>query len=105
MAKALRVTCAKPRDPPTLRRCAGLAEAEQSNTKAAIKFFRVRLGGYAKLAVTLGAPRETAVNAPRGRVGVALKLRGTRVAGVTADDVLSGRRPVNGACPHCERWQ
>jgi hypothetical protein len=54
----------------------------------------------------MGANRETvqrpAKKATRVTAGIA--LRAARVAGVAQEDVLTGRWPVDGACPHCGRY-
>lgn len=71
-----------------------LTGQEQANVRAALRFLRVRSGGWDALAK--GA--RFAVNSLRH---VAVRL--ARFAGVPVDDVLAGRYPPPGACPHCGR--
>jgi DNA-binding XRE family transcriptional regulator len=62
-----------------------------------------RTGSIQALAYKMGIDRTTLGHAMKGRPapGIALALEVARVAGVTIDDVLAGRFPPPGSCPHC----
>jgi DNA-binding XRE family transcriptional regulator len=81
-----------------------LTPAEKENVRAAIRFLAKRHGTYEKLAKAVGAKRKTLSSAAlRGSVSAGIALRIARVAGVPLEDVLGGRWPVEGMCPHCGR--
>lgn len=82
-----------------------LTAEESAHLKAAIRFLRIRSGGFGPLASLLKVKPDTLRNlaSGRGRPGAALALRAARAAGVTVEDVLSGAFPPAGACPHCGR--
>jgi hypothetical protein len=74
-----------------------LSTKEQTNVRTALRFLRARCGSVKMLAkalrfsdVTLRAPAT-----PR------LAFRVARLAGVTVDDVLTGKYPPPGVCAHC----
>ena len=100
-----RVAWTKPRPPTETRRSSDLTPEEQANAKAALRFLAKRHGTIAKLAEAMGAKPRTVKYAleRRGRVSAGLALRAARVAGVPLEDVLAGRWPVTGTCPHCGR--
>src|SRR5579883_891079 len=87
------------------RRASDLTPEEQSNVVRALAFLRVRHGGWPSLAKSLRATEGLVRRAGRfGRaVTAGLALRAARLAGVPVEDVLSGRWPPEGACPHCGR--
>jgi hypothetical protein len=74
-----------------------LTSEEQKNVRAALRFLRVRCGGANALAKVLRIDRKT-LNAPPSPTTV---FRVARFAGVSVDDVLTGRFPRAGTCPHC----
>jgi transcriptional regulator with XRE-family HTH domain len=69
----------------------------------ALHFLRTRLGTWELLAKALGFQRSTLRNVKKGskRVSVNMAYRASRLAGVPFDDVVEGRWPVKGMCPHC----
>jgi len=62
-----------------------LTAKEQDNVRAAIRFIHARCGTW--------------VNA--AKVSASTAVRVARFAGVTVDDVLTGKYPPAGTCPHC----
>ena len=76
---------------------------EQKNVRTALRFLRARCGGWEPLAKLLGMKACTAGHVAAGRKGVSARLafRIARIAKVGVDDVLTGRFPAPGACPHC----
>lgn len=80
-----------------------LTEQEQGNVRAALRFLMIRAGGWKTLAAALGFSRHTMRHVKKGEKGVSprMALRVARVAGVGVDDVIAGRFPTAGACPHC----
>lgn len=81
-----------------------LTADEQANVRAAMRFMRKRSGGWAALAKALRCTDSVLVRVAGGKlVSAGLAVRLARFAGVPVDDVLSGRFPVPGACPHCGR--
>jgi hypothetical protein len=107
MATILRscVAWTKPRPPNETRRSSDLTPEEQENARAAIRFLAKRHGTRRKLAAAMGVNFGTLQSAleKRGAVSAGIALRAARAAGVPLDDVLAGRWPVTGACPHCGR--
>jgi hypothetical protein len=57
------------------------------------------------MAEGLGFKKKTLTNVSEGanEVSTNLVFRIARMAGVSVEDVISGRFPVAGACPHCGR--
>jgi DNA-binding XRE family transcriptional regulator len=82
-----------------------LTEEERANVGRALRFLRVRAGGWAPLAKALGVSRENAVRAasPKGKPSPRIALRLAKLARVPLEDVLSGAWPPEGACAHCGR--
>jgi hypothetical protein len=79
-----------------------LTSAEQAHVRAAIRFLRARCGGWAPLAKVLRFKTRSLAKVGGGRVASAsMALRVARLAGVGVDDVLAGRFPAPGTCPHC----
>jgi hypothetical protein len=95
----------KPRPATETRRSSDLTPEEQANARKAIRFLAIRLGGQAKLAKAMRATRATInlATSKRGKPSAGLALRAARVAGVGVEELLAGRWPVEGACPHCGR--
>ena len=80
-----------------------LTATEQTNVRAALAFLRARCGGWETAAKALGFTEGTLRNV-LGRHNTAtprLALKLARLARVGVDDVLEGRFPPSGACPHC----
>jgi hypothetical protein len=63
------------------------------------------MGTWRILAKALGFEAATMRNVRKGIKGVSIAMayRVSRVAGVAFDDVVTGRWPVLGTCPHCGR--
>jgi hypothetical protein len=74
-----------------------LTSDEQKNVRTAVRFLRLRLGGGNALAKALRVDRRT-LTAPATPTTA---YRVARLAGVSVDDVLAGRFPPAGTCPHC----
>jgi hypothetical protein len=96
---------ARPRDPAKPRHSSDLTPDEQANARLALRVLRLRYGSIAALAEALSAKHKTLSEAlsRRGRPSAGLALRAARLAGVPTEDVLAGRWPVAGSCPHCGR--
>jgi hypothetical protein len=80
-----------------------LTHDEQERVRAAMRFLRVRSGGWKPLAKALGFKAHT-VRHVKGReknVSPTMALRVARLAGVSVDDLLVGRFPPERACPRC----
>jgi hypothetical protein len=71
----------------------------------ALHFLRTRLGTWELLVKALGFQRSTLRNVKKGskRVSVNMAYRASRFAGVPFDDVVTGKYPIKGMCPHCGR--
>jgi hypothetical protein len=79
-----------------------LTPAEQTNVRTALRFLRNRCGGWKPVAKALHFGETTLGNAAGGRrISPTLAFRVARLAGVSVDDVLAGRFPAPGTCPHC----
>jgi hypothetical protein len=80
-----------------------LTVEEQANTLAALRFLRIRVGTWKMLAKALRFEASTMRNVNKGvnPVSINMAYRASRLAGVLFDDVVSGRWPVMGTCPHC----
>jgi hypothetical protein len=81
-----------------------LTKEEQGHVRAALRFLRTRNGGWAPLAKGTRFKAETLRAIAYGRSpGANLAVRLARFAGVPVDDLLGGRYPPPGTCPHCGR--
>lgn len=80
-----------------------LSAAEQKHVRTALRFLRARCGGWEALGGVLGFKETSLAHIAGGRSGVtaSLTFRIARLAKVTVDDVLAGRFPAPGTCPHC----
>jgi hypothetical protein len=86
------------------RRSTDLTPEEQANVRRALHVLRRRLGGYVALSAALRTRVKTLqAYGSKGPPSAAVAIRLARVAGVAVDDVLAGRWPVYGSCPHCGR--
>lgn len=77
-----------------------LTAEEQKNVRAALRFLRARCGGWEAVAKVLHAHKSSVAKNERA-VSASLAVRVARFAGVGVDDVLAGRYPPPGTCPHC----
>ena len=81
-----------------------LTAQEMVNVRAALRYLRVRSGGYEALGKAIGMQEKTMQPmARRVPPSAGLAVRLARLAGVPVDDILCGRFPPPGACPHCGR--
>ncbi len=80
-----------------------LTAKEQANARVAIRFLKARAGAWAPLGKALHIDRKTLGKIGRGTLAVSasIAVRVARFAGVGVDEVLLGRFPPAGACPHC----
>ena len=74
-----------------------LTAEEQKNVRAAIRFLRIRCGGWVPLSKTLRFTRSTL---EKGAITPAVVLHVARFVGITLDDLLEGRFPLPGTCPY-----
>jgi hypothetical protein len=94
----------KPRPANETRRSTDLTPEEQANVRKALHVLRQRLGGWAELGKALRVkPATLAGHGGTRAPSAAVALRAARVAGIAVEEVLAGRWPVEGACPHCGR--
>lgn len=82
-----------------------LTDQEQANVRAAMRFLMIRAGGAKTLAAALGFSKHTLRHVRKAEKNVSprMLLRVARLAGVGVDDVVAGRYPSDGSCPHCGR--
>jgi len=81
-----------------------LTAEEQENGRRALRFLRFRAGGWKPVAHAVGFKRKTLTNVSEGDgVSANMVFKLARLAGVTFEDVMAGRFPLSGACPHCRK--
>lgn len=81
-----------------------LTEKEQANVRTALAFLRYRFGNLELLAKALHFEERTLTNVKEGRaVSASMAFRVARLAKVSIDDLLAGKYPAPGTCPHCGR--
>lgn len=80
-----------------------LTKKEQANVRTALKYLYMRCATWQTLAKALRAKMSTVHRAASGRdpVSASLALRVARLAAASVDDVLAGKWPEPGTCPHC----
>jgi hypothetical protein len=79
-----------------------LTTAEQSNVRVALRFLRARCGGWETLAKVLRTGKQTVRRVASGRsASASMAVRVARLAQVGVDDLLGGKYPPAGCCPHC----
>jgi len=80
-----------------------LTQEEQDRVRVAIRFLRIRFGKAMLLAKALGFRASTIRRVLEGRdmVSPTMVIRVARLAQVAIDDVLAGKYPAKGMCPHC----
>jgi hypothetical protein len=83
-----------------------LTAQEQTNVRTALRFLRSRCGGWKALGKALRF-NETTLSDVAGKrtASPTLAYRVARLGGVTVDDVLAGRYPAPGTCPHCGHYE
>jgi len=79
-----------------------LTPAEQTHVRTALRFLRNRCGGWKTLGKVLRCNGKTLANVANGRTASpTVAFRVARIGGASVDDVLAGRFPAPGTCPHC----
>ena len=79
-----------------------LTPAEQANVRRAFRFLRARMGTWEAVAAALNTKWSTLKTAKgTGTVSASMAFRVARVAGVTVDEVVTGRYAPKGVCPYC----
>ncbi len=78
---------------------------EQKNVRTALLFLRSRMGRWGNVAKALDLAENTMTQVMSGRriVTPLVAFRVAKLAKVGVNDVLAGRFPIPGACPHCGR--
>lgn len=80
----------------------GLTPKEQTNVRTALRFLRTKCGTWVALSRALHFGESTIGNVVNGKaVTPTLAFRVARFAKAPVDDVLTGRFPAPGTCPHC----
>jgi hypothetical protein len=76
---------------------------EVAAVRGALHFLHLRSGRWATLGRVLRIPGSTLGNVANGHrpLSAKLVLRIARFAGLGLDDVLAGKFPAPGTCPHC----
>lgn len=71
--------------------------------RGALRFLRLRCGTWAPLAKALGFQPETLPKVANGHkpVSATLVIRIARFAKIGVDELLAGKFPAAGTCPHC----
>jgi hypothetical protein len=99
-----RASWRKPRPSNETRRSTDLTPDEQVAVRRALHVLRRRLGGWERLAKALRVKATTLTNYGSKRApSAAVAIRAARLASVSVDELLAGRWPLDGACPHCGR--
>jgi hypothetical protein len=82
-----------------------LLEPEQRNVRTALRYLRVRTGGWVTVAAALHCKTDTLGKIVSGRRGVtaSLAVRIARLVEVSIDELLDGRALPSQLCPHCGR--
>jgi DNA-binding XRE family transcriptional regulator len=80
-----------------------LTKQEQQHVRAALRFLRARMGGWSSVSKTLRFNENTLSGMATGHraPSVILAFRIAKLVKVGVDDVLAGRFPAPGTCPHC----
>lgn len=84
-----------------------LTAQEQTNVRTALKFLRSRVGMWTTLATALHCDRKTLYRVVGGgdTIVASLAIRVAKFAKVPVDDVLAGKFPAPGTCPHCGHYE
>lgn len=80
-----------------------LSPEEELNVRTAMRFLHYRCGGWEPLSKSLGLSSAMLAMISNGQRAVTPRLtfRIARLAQIAVDDVLKGRYPPAGTCPHC----
>jgi hypothetical protein len=77
---------------------------QQAHVRKALRFLQVRAGGLKELAASLGIAHKTLGNVISTRtVTASVALRAARIACIPLEELIEGRWPKEGTCPHCGR--
>jgi hypothetical protein len=85
------------------RHSSDLTPNEQEHVRVAIPLSGKAPRDVREAAKAVGRKRKTLSNAGQRSVSAGIALRIATVAGVTLEEVLGGRWPVDGVCSHCGR--
>jgi len=82
-----------------------LTSEEQKNIRLALRVLKTQFGSASTLARAMGLKRQRVSGFISGKepINAELLLRVARTAHVGIDDVLAGKYPPAGTCPHCGR--
>jgi hypothetical protein len=81
-----------------------LTVQEETHIRTALRFLHTRCGTWILVAAAIrGVKAKAIAQMAQGHrpASPAVAVRIARLAKVTVDDVLTGRFPQAGACPHC----
>lgn len=79
-----------------------LTSEEQTHVRAALRFLRARCGGWRNVCKALRVAKSSMARITGGgTVTASVAVRVARLVKVGVDDVLTGRFPPPGTCPHC----
>lgn len=83
----------------------GIPESQRVHVARAMLFLARRHGNQKQLAAAMGISERSVAraSAPRGRATAWLVMALAEFVGVSVDDLLKGKWPPKGACPHCGR--
>ena len=80
-----------------------LTAEEQDRVRFALRYLHAKVGAWKTLAQALGfRPLQVLkIKCRRRAVSPRMVLRVAKLAGVPVDDILTGKFPPPGTCPHC----
>lgn len=79
-----------------------LTTQEQAHVRTALRFLRTRYGTWDALGKALHCTGKGLCGVvSKHPVSASMAVRVARLAGVAVDDVLQGKYPPDGTCPHC----
>lgn len=86
-----------------LRRPGQLTPEESTNVLIALEYMVARVGGGQALAYRMGIDRTCVRRALKERPtpGAVIAWELSRVAQVPVEDIIAGKYPPPGSCPHC----
>lgn len=84
-----------------MSRASDLSKEEQANVRTALRFLHSRCGGWEALATAMCFNKDTFYRLSSRPITAAIAFRVARFAQVSIDDLLAGKYPAVGACPHC----
>jgi hypothetical protein len=84
---------------------ADLETEEQEHVRTAMRFLRVRCGGWAQAATVLKYKRSTVQDAGLGHgpVSASMAFRVARSLGTSIDELLAGKFAPPSICPSCKQ--